>query len=773
MSRFLTSFLLTILFSYPLFAQIAVGQWRDHLPYTQGVQVADAGDWIFGASDYGLFQHHKADGDIIRLSKVSGLSDIGFSAIAWSEENNTLVVAYGNTNIDLIQDGQIINVPDIKDKSILGNKTIHKIHIKGDFAYLACGFAIVVLDIVKNEIKDTYYIGDQGAAINVYDISTTDNDIFACTENGVLRANINDINLANFENWTAFSQLPQGEYNTCTSFNNQLFVNLNAPNVNDTIYRWDGSGWSRFDVVDEPKVLYLESTAEKMLVTTETFVFEIGATLERERLVFEYGFGTSARPAHATIDDDEFIWIADRNNGIVKHAPSPSLSFNRITVNGPSFISSTKISVSDGKCYIASGAITPIGGNTFNKNGLYSFQDNEWKNISVYDFPETVNFQDYLSVIVDPFDSKRVYATSYGKGVVEYYDDEFVAFYDTLNSALEDLEGSNGNIRVRGLQIDKRNGTLWVTASETNNNLYAKDAAGNWYAFDSPAIGPVALDDIAIDDSGQKWIVGPRGVGVLVYNDGETLGNTNDDQSIRLTQNTGNGNLASNDVFCIAADLDGEIWVGTNNGISVFYAPEAIFDGGDFDSQRILVEQDGYVQYLLENESVTAIVVDGANRKWIGTSSAGVFLLSDDGTQEVYHFTTENSPLYSNQITSLGVDQLSGEVFIGTDKGIISFKGTATAGVAEFEKADVYAYPNPVEPDYEGPVAIKGLVRDADVKITDAAGNVVFATVAEGGQAIWDGNRITGGRAQSGVYLVFASNEDGQETFVTKILFIN
>lgn len=773
MSRLFSSLLLTILFSYPLFAQVAVGQWRDHLPYTQGVQVADAGDWIYCASEYGLFQYHKTEGDILRLSKVSGLSDIGFSSIAWSDDNNTLVVAYSNTNIDLVQNGQIINVPDIKDKSILGNKTIHRIHIRGDFAYLACGFAVVVLDIVKHEVKDTYYIGEEGASINVYDVSTNGNRIFACTENGVKWANLNNPVLADFGNWTTFDQIPLGEYNACTWFNDELFVNLSLEEEQDTVFRWSGTTWYGYDEVAEPTIRSLESTDDKLLVVANTATFEINTDLDRERVAFDYGFGTFARPAHAIIDDDNLMWIADRVNGLVRHEPAPSFGFSIVRVNGPSFISSTGMSISDGKCYIASGGITPVGANTFNKNGLYTFKDNEWSNISVYDFDETQFFQDYLSVIVDPFDSRRVYATSYGRGVVEYYDDEFVAFYDTLNSPLEDLEGSNGNIRVVGLQIDRRNGTLWVTSSGTNNLLYAKDNTGTWYAFDPSAVGPVTLGDIAIDDSGQKWIAAPRGTGVVVYNDGETLSNTNDDQSIRLTQSTGNGNLASNTVFCIEADLDGEIWVGTNNGVSVFYSPESVFDGGDYDSQRILIEQDGYVQYLLENELVTAIAIDGANRKWIGTANAGVFLLSDDGTEEVHHFTTENSPLYSNQITSLAVDNSSGEVFIGTDKGIISYRGTATAGGTDFEPEEVYAYPNPVEPNYDGPIAIKGLVRDADVKIADAAGNVVYATTAEGGQAIWDGNKQTGGRAKSGVYLVFASNEDGKETFVTKILFIN
>jgi len=338
---------------------------------------------------------------------------------------------------------------------------------------------------------------------------------------------------------------------------------------------------------------------------------------------------------------------------------------------------------------------------------------------------------------------------------------------------LQPLVSAPDVIRVSGMEIDRNTGTLWIGGSGSADLLYAKTQAGEWYSFDIEGIGSITLSDIAIDNIGQKWVVAPRGVGMVVFNDNGTLSSTGDDQSIKLTQNANNGNLASNSVFCIASDFDGEIWVGTDNGISVFYSPESVFAGGNFDSQQILVEQDGYAQYLLENETVTAIAIDGANRKWIGTAKAGVFLMSDDGTEQIQHFTVENSPLFSDQITSLGIDHLSGEVFIGTDKGIISYKGTATWGNPEFTEDDVYAYPNPVEPHYEGPIAIKGLVRDADVKITDAAGHVVYATVADGGQAIWNGNSFNGRRAKSGVYMVFASNEDGKETFVTKILFIN
>lgn len=769
MSKHFFVLALIICIQMPLFAQVAIGQWRDHLPYNKGVMVADAGDWVFSASESGLFRYHKTEGDIVRISKVSGMSDIGYSAIAWSDDNNTLLIAYRNTNIDLIQDGTIINIPDIKDKPILGNKVIHNVHIKDDLAYLATGFAIVVLDLVKHEIKDTYYIGPQGSALNILDITTSETNLYATTESGVYSASLTGINLANFENWTRFSDIPIGKYNAGTWFNNRLYVNLEVSNGIDTIYYLQNQQWTVFDGGENETINSLESSNGVLLVSLGNGVAEYDGNNQRLRLAFDYGFGFS-KPSHAWTDTEGNMWIADKSAGLVKH--SNSLTFEGINVNGPTDLSNTDISIWDGRCYVSSGSLSSTWGKTYNTRGLYTYKDNRWGGLSPYSSPETTEMRDFIRVLVDPFDSKRVYTTTWGKGLLEYYDDQFVASYDTTYSVWNTNDGSD-NIQVCGLAIDRNTGTLWVTRTEVEKLLYAKEPDGTWHGFDIEAVGPITLGDIAIDDSGQKWIVAPRGTGLIVYNDNGSLAFPDDDRSIKLTTGVGKGNLNSNDIFTIVADLDGEIWVGTNNGISVFYSPESVFDGGNFDSQQILVEQDGYVQYLLESEAVTDIVIDGANRKWIGTSNAGVFLMSEDGTEEVYHFTTENSPIFSNQITSLGVDQLSGEVFIGTDRGIISFRGDATWGTSEFVNNDVYAYPNPVEPDYEGLIAIKGLVRDADVKISDAAGNVVFATTANGGQATWDGNKLTGGRAKSGVYLVFASNEDGKQTFVTKILFIN
>jgi len=678
-------------------------------------------------------------------------------------------VAYKNTNIDLIQNNTIINIPDIRDKQITGNKTINNIHLEGDYAYLACGFGIVVLDITKNEIKETYYIGPQGAALNVLDIASSPTELFACTDSGMKRASKTGVNLADFSNWSFFSNIPLARYNTATYFNNNLFVNLSGTD-RDTTYYGSNDQWNYIDTEFPDKVVRLENSSDRLLFSRQYSTIEYSPELVRLRLVNDYYNGRSAFPSHAIVEPDGYMWIADRNHGLIKYGEDNSVL--AVGLNGPTFTTSYNISAWDGRLYVASGAYTPTLSNQYRKTGYYTLKNNQWLNRSLNDFAETANLADYVRVFTDPFDSRRVYASAWSGGLVEYYDDQFVAFYDASNSTLSPVAGTSNILRVSGMAMDN-NRTLWIGGTESEFLLYAKTNAGAWHGFNLGISGSIHIKEVVIDNFGQKWATIPRTPGgLIVFSENGTLGNASDDKVKRLTQSAGNGNLAGSLTTAIAVDLNGQVWVGTDNGISVFFSPQNVFSGNNFDAQRILVQQDGYVQYLLENEYVTSIQVDGANRKWIGTQGAGVFLMSADGTEEILRFTTANSPLFSNNITSIGIDQLSGEVFFGTEKGLISYRGTATYGPPEFDAEQVYAYPNPVRHDYNGYIAIKGLVRDADVKITDAQGRTVYATKADGGQAIWDGRSHAGDRATTGVYLVFASDQDGNETFVTKILFI-
>jgi hypothetical protein len=223
----------------------------------------------------------------------------------------------------------------------------------------------------------------------------------------------------------------------------------------------------------------------------------------------------------------------------------------------------------------------------------------------------------------------------------------------------------------------------------------------------------------------------------------------------------------------MAEDKNGYIWLGTDKGILVYYRPWAIFSEQHPVASRIKIPRnDGtnFIDYLLEKEKISAIAVDGANRKWIGTEDSGVYLVSEDGLKTYQTFNIKNSPLPSNTITSLAITPHTGEVFIGTAKGIVSYKARATEGNEEFSK--VYAYPNPVREDYSGEITITGLVQNSIVKITTVSGKLVHETISLGGVAYWDGTNFSGNKVKSGVYIVYVSSTDGSQSAVAKVLII-
>jgi ligand-binding sensor domain-containing protein len=323
--------------------------------------------------------------------------------------------------------------------------------------------------------------------------------------------------------------------------------------------------------------------------------------------------------------------------------------------------------------------------------------------------------------------------------------------------------------RIYGLVFDSEN-NLWITNSEVTNPISVLTDDGDWYSFNyDEEISNLRTGDIIVTESDQKWLVLPNGEGLFVFHNNGTISDKEDDQYKKIDILDENGKVISNNIYSIAEDLNGEIWVGTDLGIVIYPNPESVFEEGFF-ARRIVLTVGEVTQYLLNTELVTSIAVDGANRKWIGTQSSGVYLVSKDGTDEINHFTSENSPLLSNRINNIAINHESGEVFFATDKGLISYRGTATMGSDDFK--DVYVYPNPVRENYEGDVTIRGLASDVNVKITDISGNIVYETNAEGGQATWDGRNFSGNRVSTGVYLVFCTNDDGSKTHITKLLFI-
>lgn len=763
-----------------IFSQgIAIDEWRDHLPYNSCISITEGDGMVYCATKYAVFSYDKNDNSLERITKINYLSDIGVSRVSYHDGLNMLVVTYSNGNIDLIENGNAVtNISDIKRKPIPGDKTINNVLFINNYAYLACGFGIVVLDLEKKEIKDTYYIGPNGSQIGIFDLTTDGSNIFAATESGIYEADLSSPYLSNYSYWTKHTEMPHPDlkYNAIAYFDNALYVNFSGNNYSDdTLFKYKTGTWNYFDTTgaNYSDRYGLHVFNNKLVVVDEGDVKIFSQSDTTKIWTYNNPDLPSPLPRDAVIDDEQnnIIWIADARLGIIKN--TDIWTSENFQPNGPNTANVLDIAVEGGNLWVAPGGVDGTWNNLWRQAEAYSFINEEWNTYNssnVDSFIVDSIIHDVVCVAVNPSNPSIAYAGTWNKGLIEFTNQTFSQLYTIGNSTL--LPCAEDKVRIGGIVFDSDN-NMWVTNSGVNKMLQVRMVNGTWKAFDFGGYvnGTMSEGDIVIDNQNQKWIIIPRNNGLIVFNDNNTITNTSDDQIKKLSNNTGYGGLPSNNLYSIAVDLDGEIWVGTDKGIAVFYNPENVFTGNDFDAQQILVDQDGYIQPLLESEVVTTIAVDGANRKWIGTERAGVFLMSADGTQEIEHFTEENSPLFSNTIASIAINQITGEVFFGTDKGLISYKGTATEGVDN--DTSVVVFPNPVYENYTGYIGIRGLAENSDVKITDISGTLIYQTIAEGGQAVWNGKNFQGEKAHTGVYLVFCSNEDGSQTVVAKIMIIN
>jgi hypothetical protein len=754
-----------------------IGSWSVHLPYFQCKTVTGSATHIWSATDNSLFRVTKADMSMEVITKIEGLSDLSIGALEYNSANDVLVVGYQNGNIDLIKGNKIINLPDIKRSQIVADKSINDIYFIGNYAYLATGFGVVVVDTDRNEIKDTYLIGANGAYIRTYQIVSDGFVIYVSTASGISFANLSDPFLSNYAAWSQMPGIPIGIYNTITLFNNKLVANLSRYYMgqgffNDTTlyYDFDLAAWSYIPGFgDGHTVKKLACTSERLWVVDWGGIIPFDTNLVSSGPWYTLGPGVLLFPNDVFPVANKDIWYADDQKGLV-NMTEPWFGF-QYRPNGPVSIDAAAMDFSDGKLIVVPGGKDDAWNNIYNTSGISFYEGNQWTVLQKNTLPALDTLYDINFCEIDPEDKTHVWLGSWGRGLIEVKDNNIVNRYTQYNSILQS-KVEYPWCGIGGIEYDQ-DGNLWMVNSHTMKCLKVKKADNTWAEFDFQGmiVTGTTVGDLMITQSGQKWMIIPRNGGIIVFDDAGTINTTSDDKKKKLGFTSTNGSMPGTDVLCMAEDHDGEIWIGTDKGIGVFYCAENIFSTDGCNAQQILIQQGQYTQILMESQTVTSIAVDGANRKWIATESGGVFLMSADGTKEIQHFTAENSPLLSDNVTGVTIDPSTGEVFFSTGKGIVSYRGEAIEGADEM--GDVYAYPNPVQPGYSGPIAIQGLVRDADVKITDISGNLVYQTTALGGQAIWNGNNFQGQRAASGVYLVFITNEDGTETRVTKILFMH
>jgi hypothetical protein len=739
-----------------------IGQWREHLPYQSVVQVVAAPNKVFTATPYNVFSVDD-EGTINRLSKVTGLNDVGVSAISWDDATRQLVIGYTNSNVDVVKDRTVRNISDIERSNIAGNKTVYYIYCNNGKAFLCTGIGIIVLDLTRYDVADTWRIGSNGSQVKVTGFTTDANFWYAATAEGLKRAQRNAANLSDYRNWqliTGSNGLTSGAVVSVMAIDTQIVVQKN-----DSVFISNGNSWHLLYADLNWPIVSINSAEGKILVCQRTItgdsrVLIVNATGNIEKIVAQPG--VISFPKWATIKGSA-IWITDFFGGLAKF----SGSVERYIPTGPLGTATGEMVVNNHKLYVAAGSVNDAWNYQYNRNGLYVFSGDEWTNINRTNTPALDSTLDLVTIAVDPAD-ESVWAGSFGGGLVNIATTGSTKIFKQ-NSTLQPAIGDPTSYRVSGLAFDQQ-GNLWISNYGAGQNLHVRKRDGSFKAFSIPFFhSENAVSQIVVDDVNQLWIASPKGNSVFVYNPGPNIDVTNDDRWKFFRLGAGAGNLPSNEVFSIAKDKNGFIWIGTARGVGVVQCAEQVFDAQGCEAILPVVQQDRFAGYLLQDEEVRTIAVDGANRKWVGTKN-GVWLLSAEGDKVIYRFTEDNSPLLSNDVKRIAIDPSNGEVFISTFKGICSFRSTATDG--KDNNADVLVFPNPVPPNYAGTIAIRGVANNSIVKIAEMNGRLVFETRALGGQAVWNGRNYKGEKVASGVYLVLVKDEGSTERLVTKIVMV-
>ena len=737
-----------------------IGQWREHLNYQNTIQVVK-GNQLYCATNTNLFAID-ANNEFERFSKVTGLNDIGVQCIGWDALTQQIVVAYQNSNLDILKGLSVKNIGDIKRSTITGNKTIYDIYCKDGLAYLSSGLGVIVVNLSKYEIKDTWFIGNNGSHVKINGFTSDGSLFYAATSEGLKSISINSPNISNYAFWQNISSqtgLLDGSINNIVTTNNKVIAQKG-----DSLYILNGSNWIPLYADIAWSVVKITASENKLLVCQRTLtgnarVIVLTTTGIIEKIISQSGVISFPRSA---ILDNGIPWVADQFGGLSKFGAG----VERFIPNGPPGTASGDIAIQNGILYAAAGSVNSAWNYQYNRDGVYIYQLDQWNYKSFFNVPALDSVLDFITVVVDPLDAS-FWAGSYGGGLVNFKGASPPIIFKKNNSTLQAAIGDPTSYRVSGLAFDQNN-NLWISNYGAPQNLQVRKTDNTWKAFTIPFTHlENAVSQIVVDDINQLWIVSPKDNGVFCYNYGQSIDNIADDKWKFYRQGAGNGNLPGNNVLCLLKERNGFIWVGTDRGIGIIRCISDVFSPQSCDATLPIVQQDRFAGLLFKDEIVQCMAADGANRKWIGTKN-GVWLISPDGDKIIYRFTEENSPLLSNDIKRIAVDPATGEVFISTFKGICSFRSTATEGGSSNE--NVLVFPNPVPPGYNGTIAIRGLIENAIVKITELNGKLVFQTRALGGQAVWNGRNYNGSKIASGIYLVIIRDNTGAEKIVTKVI---
>ncbi len=773
-------FLFTILslcLPYRLYSQAAMGNWKMHFAYNDISDLVQSSNKVYALTSGALFSVDKEDNTLELYSKITGLNGGVIAGIEFDKVNNQLIICYNNGNIDLMTSSGIVNIPDFYNKVINSSKVVNYIEIYDNKAYLSFSFGIIVLNLERKEIAETYYIGPNASELNVLNTTVYDNFLYALTSDAnsqyaIYRGSLKSQNLINYQNWEEVELIPAGvtTIQRLLSFSGSLFIL--ADNV---LYQRENNNWKK--LVDQ-EISAINVSGDKLFAATEEGAMVIDKDLNMTSV--ELGYPTYAGEYDRA---DNMYWLAGGTRGLISYNLRNEV-ISAYRPDGPAANYGWSMLFAGERLMVVPGGRMD---SEFGRVGnVMIWEDGDWDNI--YGVPISSQLgnkpvQDFVNIAVDPLDNTRFFVTSYGTGLYEFRNDAFYKRYDTSNSPLTSVvpENPDAYTRLDGAVFDK-DGNLYF------NNMQAEDGPvriltkdGTWKSLSYPKGNLLpTLGKIFIPKQypNQKWVLSVRyEPGIGIFDDGGTFDDLRDDQDIFVTSFDNPDKPGEKIIpmlyYDIAEDKNGVIWVGTDKGPLLFNNISKVFETGLVCSRVKIPRNDGSGQadLLLSEERVKAIAIDGTNRKWLGTEGSGVYLVSENGQETIHHFTTENSPLISDNIFSIAIHPKTGEVFFGTGEGIMSYKSDAAEGEANFD--NVYVYPNPVRETFDGLITIAGLIEDTQVKITDLNGNLICETVSNGGIATWDGKGANGRKVNTGVYLALCVSPDKKHSTVAKILVIN
>ena len=764
------AFLLLVLFAIgwqTVYPRLPLGEWQAFMAYGEtSFSVFFAGK-VYAVSNGSLFSYDPEDGDILTYDIVYPMSDVEISHIAVCESQNTLVIIYENGNIDLMDaQGEVYNMTDLKNSS-MADKTVNSVNVAGDKAYLATNFGVVVLDVQKRVIAVTYTLGTKVNATTV----NGDYLLVATPSEGLYSGRLTD-NLLDKNSWKlirtnhfSLLQTLDGVTYACIPGNSILKISPDSG-----AYEMLLRGNFTFLNVLNKRLFCGNASGELFLFDSAEGICKIEVPIGVSNI--SYGHST--------------YWLSGADDGLAGYNLDRDVmqkSVSPITFNAPRHNLFYQMFIHNGKLYTCGGGLFYI---PFNNPGTIQILDDS-ENWQVYqeegisEFVGARKYSDIASIAVDPFDENHLFAASSGYGVYEFQDGKVVKLYTPKNSSISHDYRYETVIYPNGVKFDPE-GNLWILCAGGTDaiSIYTKDK--KWISLYYEQFSQKeTLRGTFFDSRGWMWAGTPHIEynGVFMLNTNGTLENTTDDHCLFMNQfYNQDGDLMNNpQIHCAVEDKEGVIWLGTTNGTWLITNPTQLMTEQKSTvtiTQVKVPRNDGtnYADYLLAGITVKAIAIDGANRKWVGTEKNGLYLLSADGIEEIHHFTTENSPLLSNEIQSIAVDDETGIVYIGTPKGLIAYQSDATEAQPSFEESKVRAFPNPVKPDYQGYINIVGLMMDSQVKITDAYGSLIHEGTSVGGSFSWNGRDNKGRRVASGIYHVIATDERGKEGIVTKIVMI-